>query len=34
MPSIIYKKLKERLTLTLRIKKLNKKANPCSYYLY
>jgi hypothetical protein len=34
MPSIYYKKLKERLTLSLYIKKSNKEANLCSYYYY
>jgi hypothetical protein len=34
MSSVYYKKLKERLTLTLYIKKSNKEANPCSYYYY
>jgi hypothetical protein len=32
MPSTKYIKVKERLILTLRIKNLNKEANPCSYY--
>ncbi len=30
MPSTIYKKAKERIALILRIKKLNKEAEPCS----
>jgi len=32
MPSTIYKKAKKKITLVLRIKKLNKKAELCSYY--
>jgi hypothetical protein len=32
MPSTKYLKVKERLTLILRIKNLNKEANPCLYY--
>jgi hypothetical protein len=31
MPSAKYLKVKERLTLALRIKNLNKEANPCLY---
>ncbi len=30
MPSATYKKVKERIALTLRIKNLNKEAEPCS----
>ncbi len=33
MPRVAYIKKKERLTLVLRIKKSNKEAKPCSYYL-
>jgi hypothetical protein len=33
MPRITYIKKKERLALALRIKKLNKEADPCSYCL-
>jgi hypothetical protein len=32
MPSTKYLKFKERLTLTLYIKNLNKEVNPCLYY--
>jgi hypothetical protein len=32
MPSAKHLKVKERLTLVLRIKNLNKEANPCLYY--
>jgi hypothetical protein len=32
MPSTKYLKVKERLILVLRIKNLNKEANPYSYY--
>jgi hypothetical protein len=32
MPSTKHLKVKERLTLTLRIKNLNKEANPYLYY--
>ncbi len=32
MPSTIHKKVKERIVLVLRIKKLNKEAEPCSRY--
>jgi hypothetical protein len=32
MPSIKYLKVKERLTLTLYIKNLNKEVNPYLYY--
>jgi hypothetical protein len=32
MPSSKHLKVKERLILMLRIKNLNKKANPCLYY--
>ncbi len=32
MPSTKYLKAKERLTLVLYIKNLNKEANPCLYY--
>ncbi len=33
MPRVIYIKKKKRLALALRIKKSNKEAKPCSYYL-
>jgi hypothetical protein len=32
MPSTKYLKVKERLTLVLRIENLNKEVIPCSYY--
>ncbi len=32
MPSAKHLKVKERLTLALRIENLNKEANPCLYY--
>ncbi len=31
MPSAIYKKVKERIMLVIRIKILNKEVEPCSY---